>query len=287
MERHTQRRFATRWREVHAANAAFCHAETYHCAPGPAAAFPAHVHDHVQLYLNHDLPYCYSAGGRSFVVPPGVVCLFEPGVPHAGEDVGAREIASTFRLLYLDPAMLQRTVGRDAHGRYQHLIFAAPCLLAWPVAERFVALHEYLHVGADPVQAARAVAAFTRLLAQHAAFAVRPPTPPLPQRRINAAVQVARRYIQARYMETITLDELAAICGISRHYLHHAFRHQIGLPPHAYQLSLRIGQARQLLVHGVALSRVARELGFADQSHFTRHFTRLVGVSPRRYQTIS
>ncbi|CAA9481240.1 MAG: Transcriptional regulator, AraC family [uncultured Rubrobacteraceae bacterium] len=55
------------------------------------------------------------------------------------------------------------------------------------------------------------------------------------------------------------------------------------MPPHAYQTQARLDRARSLLLRGWPPARVARETGFADQSHLTRRFKRLVGVTPGRY----
>jgi AraC-like DNA-binding protein len=55
------------------------------------------------------------------------------------------------------------------------------------------------------------------------------------------------------------------------------------MPPHAFQIDLRIGEARRLLAAGEAPAGVAATCGFADQAHFTRTFRRAVGVTPARF----
>jgi AraC-like DNA-binding protein len=56
------------------------------------------------------------------------------------------------------------------------------------------------------------------------------------------------------------------------------------MPPHAFQTQARIARAKTLLRQGRAISEVARLTGFADQSHLTRHFKRLVKLTPGEYQ---
>ena len=56
-----------------------------------------------------------------------------------------------------------------------------------------------------------------------------------------------------------------------------------GGPPHALQLDLRVQAARAALARGAAGAELATELGFFDQSHFSRHFKRIVGVTPSQY----
>jgi AraC-like DNA-binding protein len=73
------------------------------------------------------------------------------------------------------------------------------------------------------------------------------------------------------------------IAGLNRFEALRAFKKRYGLPPHAYQLCLRISHARRLLLGGASAAEVAARCGFADQSHFTRHFKRFNGVTPAQY----
>jgi len=82
---------------------------------------------------------------------------------------------------------------------------------------------------------------------------------------------------------SIDLETLAKQAGLSRFQALRAFKQRYGLPPHAYQLCLRIAHAQSLLRQGAAAAEVALRCGFADQSHFNRHFKRLNGVTPMQY----
>jgi AraC-like DNA-binding protein len=55
------------------------------------------------------------------------------------------------------------------------------------------------------------------------------------------------------------------------------------MPPHEYQLQVRIARAKSALRTGSPIAQVALDMGFADQSHFTRVFKRLVGGTPAQY----
>lgn len=63
-----------------------------------------------------------------------------------------------------------------------------------------------------------------------------------------------------------------------------AFRETYGMPPHAWLTDARVREARRLLDSGVAPADAALSVGFTDQSHLNRHFTRIVGVPPGAYQ---
>ncbi|HKO51171.1 MAG TPA: helix-turn-helix domain-containing protein [Polyangiaceae bacterium] len=81
----------------------------------------------------------------------------------------------------------------------------------------------------------------------------------------------------------VDLDTLAQRAGLSRFHALRAFKQRYGLPPHAYQLCLRMNHAKRLLLDGVPAADVALRCGFADQSHFNRHFKRFTAVTPTQY----
>jgi AraC family transcriptional regulator len=64
------------------------------------------------------------------------------------------------------------------------------------------------------------------------------------------------------------------------------FKGSTGLPPHQYVIARRVERAKVLLRGGgdLTLAQVAARSGFWDQGHFTRHFKRLVGVTPKHFR---
>ncbi|MDC0740637.1 helix-turn-helix transcriptional regulator [Polyangium mundeleinium] len=93
-------------------------------------------------------------------------------------------------------------------------------------------------------------------------------------------VALAREYLHAHPGEQVPLDQLAAVAGLSKYHLVRAFRAAVGMPPHAYQLRLRLTRSLFLLRQGQPPSAIAYELGFADQSHYTRAFRAEFGTTP-------
>ena len=100
------------------------------------------------------------------------------------------------------------------------------------------------------------------------------------------AAERVRECLQQDTLATIDLSSLASQTGMSRFQALRAFKRRYGLPPHTYQLRVRIGLAQRLLRDGVQPAHVAAEYGFVDQSHLTRHFKRLTGVTPTQYARI-
>jgi AraC family transcriptional regulator len=90
-----------------------------------------------------------------------------------------------------------------------------------------------------------------------------------------------RSYIDAHIGERISLDDLASQAGISRFHFARQFRLSTGESPMGYLRRVRIERSKSILQRReTTIAEVAATLGFSDQSHFTRTFGRLVGVSP-------
>lgn len=87
--------------------------------------------------------------------------------------------------------------------------------------------------------------------------------------------------LEANLAGTLSLQQIAAEFDLSVSYFSRAFRVSTGLPPHKWLLRQRVKTAQQLMaVRELPLSEIAISAGFADQSHFTRVFSSIVGISP-------
>jgi AraC-like DNA-binding protein len=88
-------------------------------------------------------------------------------------------------------------------------------------------------------------------------------------------------YIDSHLQENIALEVLAQIAQLSVHHFARAFRQTLGIPPHSYIVQRRVEHAQQLLRNtDLPLSEIAIVAGFTDQSHLSRHFRTITGVSP-------
>jgi AraC family transcriptional regulator len=91
----------------------------------------------------------------------------------------------------------------------------------------------------------------------------------------------AKDMLLANLTGEIGLDELARACGLSRSHFARAFKVAVGMPPLQWLLVQRIERAKNLLLNSMLpIDQIAHHCGFADQSHFTRTFARVVNVTP-------
>jgi AraC family transcriptional regulator len=99
------------------------------------------------------------------------------------------------------------------------------------------------------------------------------------------AVRQAVSFIHENYSRAVRLGDIAAAANLSLYHLTRVFKKAIGTTPHRYLVQVRINSARLLLAAGArSLAEVAVAVGFSDQSHFTREFKRMLGVTPGQLQ---
>jgi AraC-like DNA-binding protein len=207
----------------------------------------------------------------------GSIMLLEPGEVHRNTTVHKR---SDFKLLLISPHMFAEAareldiVGTPHFGPAQiddARLFETIYRLSAAVESGDTLLHQQ-----------SLMADCMRRLLGHAESKPRSPE----RGQEHRAVARIKLYLEDLCHEAVTLDELSANAGVSRFRLIHAFTREVGLPPHAYQIHVRIERARLLLWRGMSVTDVAAELGFSDQSHFTRHFTRIMRITPGEYARV-
>lgn len=142
--------------------------------------------------------------------------------------------------------------------------------------------------------------AFARLLARHSYL-----PPPLPKAGAeHAAVARVKAHLRERIglgrppsapfneinqpgpdgNSGLTLAELARVACLSPYHFIRVFARHTGLPPHAWLMQLRARKAGELLRQGAGIAQAAAGAGFADQSHLTRTFKRLLGYTPGQFR---
>lgn len=99
----------------------------------------------------------------------------------------------------------------------------------------------------------------------------------------NTRLQQAIEYIHAHLDRELSLAEVAGVVNISPTYFANLFKHAMGISPHQYVVQQRVEQAKLLLLKtDLAIADIALQVGFSNQSHLTRHFKRLIGVTPKQ-----
>jgi AraC family transcriptional regulator len=104
----------------------------------------------------------------------------------------------------------------------------------------------------------------------------------LPRRKLNTVIE----YIMENLEGNPTLEQMAALVHLSPYHFARQFKATTGLPPHRYLIARRVERAQHLLRKDdeLGLAEVALRVGFSDQSKFSFHFKRIVGVTPGQFR---
>jgi len=242
--------------------------------------FAPHFHEGFAIGVIQAGVETFSYRKKQYFSAPGALVLINPGEIHTGEAAVAE--GWTYRMLYPDAAILQQAASEVAGPQRDVPFFPAPVVYDAPMAQLMLKLHLALEDEAASVLERESLLLWTlgQLIVRHADD--RPASQRVQVER--AAVQAARDYLDAHYAGDVSLDTLAAQVNLSPFYLLRVFKQEMGLSPHAYLTQMRIWRARKLLLAGFPIADVAAQTGFADQSHLTRRFKRIVGVTPGQYR---
>jgi len=250
----------------------------FHHATYITHTFARHAHDYYVIGVIEAGVQSFAYRGARQVTPTGDVFVIHPGEAHTGEAVSPG--GYTYRTLYPSVPLLQRACSDIAGCEQGVPFFPTAVIHDGEVAGGLRNLHLALTSGVPPLEReARFLQVCALLVTRYAE--IRAPQPVIGQER--SAVQQMRCYLDEHCAEPISLAELARLVGLSPYYVHRVFEREVGLPPHAYLESVRIRQAQRRLSQGEPIAQVAAALGFSDQSHLTRRFTRLLGTTPGQY----
>ncbi|WP_017316623.1 AraC family transcriptional regulator [Mastigocladopsis repens] len=104
----------------------------------------------------------------------------------------------------------------------------------------------------------------------------------LPKYKLQRVIE----FIIDNLSENLLLGTMAQEVGMSQYHFARLFKQSTGLSPYQYVIHCRIERAKILLLQSqLKISEVASQVGFADQSQFTRHFKRLLGVTPKEIRS--
>ena len=95
-------------------------------------------------------------------------------------------------------------------------------------------------------------------------------------------------FIEMNLVHAIRVKELSAVARLSPSYFSRAFRADFGEPPYAYIVRRRVYRAQEMMRRtDKPLAFIAVACGLADQSHLTRLFRRIVGISPASWRRLN
>jgi AraC-like DNA-binding protein len=236
--------------------------------------FARHAHDYFVIGYVEQGVQAYAYRGARHMTPTDHVFLVNPGEVHTGEAATAG--GYVYRTMYPRIALMEQVLGRGAPAFRDAVVHDA---VLSRILKKFHA--EVARQGSSLAIESWLLRALARTLDRYGEASTSSASRRVGQE--HQAVRRAREYLDACFADDVSLSRLAAIAGLSPFHLARVFEHEVGLPPHVYLETVRIARSRVLLESGRPIADVALDVGYADQSHFTHRFKRVMGMAPGQY----
>jgi AraC family transcriptional regulator len=231
---------------------------------------PAHAHEKVSLNLVLRGALTEFCGARSLTITSGTVFFLPAGQVHANRVLGEGARCYEVRL---DRSFLHRARETSAALGTPAYVPGGPLS---GLALRLYQESRETDAASPLVMEGLLLQLLGEIARRRGPFAGRQPPRWLRQ---------AYDLLQDRFTESLSLDEIALVVGVHPVHLASAFREQYGCTIGDYVRRLRIEYACRAIARGdTPLIEIALDAGFANQSHFTRVFKRLIGVTPAQYR---
>lgn len=230
-------------------------------------AFSRHFHASLCVGLVREGERSLLVRGRWHELGAGTLFLLPPGEAHECRCSGERGHA--YQILLWSSSFLQNLKACSSEAFSETPVFSEDPFLRKEFLELFAACLE----GESSLFLERG-ASFLRKCFSRSSFL--PEEKKTPDQRMH----LLERYLAAHSHRRVTLEELAALCSLSPWYLQRLFLRRFGMSPDEYATMLRIRKSVDFLAQGRSCVDTALDLGFADQSHFSRIFRKIMGVPP-------
>jgi AraC family transcriptional regulator len=103
----------------------------------------------------------------------------------------------------------------------------------------------------------------------------------LPQSQLERVID----YMKANLTQDLSILDLATLTGMSESHFSRSFKRSVGIAPYQYLMQQRVERAKQLLAkQSIAINTIALDCGFANQTHLTKVFRQMTGMTPKAYQ---
>lgn len=241
-------------------------------------SFAPHTHEGYALGVIESGAERFTYHRSTHLAPQGYVVVINPGEMHTGSAAIAQ--GWSYRMFYPAVSLLQQAISPDGACTQRVPFFPSPVIYDPMLASMLSQLHLTLTNSPSALERqSRLTWAFAHLVMRHADTRLLEQ----PIRGGRTIIQQVLTYLEDHATENVSLDQLAQLVQLSPFHLLRIFREVVGLPPHSYLTQLRVTRAKHLIAASIPLAEAAAAVGFSDQSHLTKHFKALVGVTPGQY----
>lgn len=243
-----------------------------------------HLHDSLCIIIIQQGSCYYKISQEKYILHAGQILIIHPGEVHTCQSINGQAYDYTVICLKSLQVLTEKLFPTSPNAssinttiRFSRLLSAENFLF-----DKFVYFSHLCQENASLLEIeATGLICFSLWITKHSTYQYGNHCSPPKTTELTKKVY---DYIKAHYTEDLSLQQLSDLFYISPYHLTRCFTKHFGFPPHICQNLFRIKQAKHLLKKGGSLSYVAAETGFSDQSHLTRRFKNIVGMTPGQWK---
>lgn len=235
--------------------------------------FKRHIHTSVCIGLVEEGIRQLWIKGQLYEINAGDLFCINRGEVHQCSS----DMPHSYSVILLEPYWVEHFMFSDSD--INRIKFTMPAIRNdTKIAAQFIKVFNALRKTDNSLEQRALMFAFFETLKNHSLIKRDDPRKSNPQ-----YVQDVCTYIEENYRRDVSIGELSDLVHISPYHLNRSATKALGISLHEYLIHRKLEESRKLLIEGLSITMVAAEMGFSDQSHFTRSFRRYLGVSPGRF----
>ena len=241
--------------------------------------FPAHFHEYYVIGFIEEGQRHLVCKGEEYIINPGDLLLFNPYDTHSCEQVDGKTL--DYRCINVTVEVMKKVVA-EMNGNTCLPSFNQSVIRNSELVANLRELHIIISQNESEMKKEELLLyLLEELIEAHSDLDILPKAS-----ETVYEIKTVCHYLEGNYTTTITLNALSSLTGWSKYHLLRTFTKKMGISPNSYLETIRINHAKQLLEQGIKPIEVTFSTGFSDQSHLTKSFKRLVGLTPKQYMRV-
>jgi len=239
--------------------------------------FPRHIHSDICIGIITRGERIISVKRNSVLLHRDDIFIINSGEPHIC--TSPENTSHSYYVIILESGFI-RDIAQEIFGRRREVLFENFIQKDKDLTLRMNELIDSLLNSEMPMEKESMLYSFIEILIRYHSNCEQN----IPDFKKNSRIiQKAKEHIDNNFREEISLAELSQISGVSPFHFNRLFCSEVGISPHSYLIHRRIERSKELLLKSGSIVEVSLEMGFADQSHFSRFFRKIVGTTPGNY----
>ncbi|MBQ2615056.1 MAG: helix-turn-helix transcriptional regulator [Clostridia bacterium] len=235
---------------------------------------PPHYAETIEILFFYDVEGDVHIGGQHFTLEGNRVFFVAPNIVHA---MNYKECKGIIKTLKINPPQLKPLLDLDTLLEYHGKDYS-DLSISIPMEESIQAMPDIFATATDINDVLMIILKFFQVLLAHSNEEENITMP-----SGGDELREIINWTEENFTRRISLDEVSAVFGYTKHYFCQKFKKATGITYLTYLNNLRISRACRMLKAGQSIGEACDKCGFEDMSYFIQLFKKITGVTPKKY----